>query len=134
MIQIKFKLRICAIRSKVELPILNVQGIIMKKTNLLSATLVLSSMMISGCQSLDNILTDTDLRQESSQDVVVNPVPRTQIKAETTSSKPKSSIPASPLSTPSRETKTQPTLVSPSTAQPTKGQNVVPNVAPSLGE
>lgn len=106
----------------------------MKKTNLLSATLVLSSMMISGCQSLDNILTDTDLRQESSQDVVVNPVPRTQIKAETTSSKPKSSIPASPLSTPSRETKTQPTLVSPSTAQPTKGQNVVPNVAPSLGE
>jgi hypothetical protein len=91
----------------------------------------LMGSLLSGCQSMENILSDSGMRQNSHQDVVVSPVPRTQVPQDQNAMASKrnsntSVIPSSP--------QTQQAERMPSQSKAANTQSVVPNVAPSLGE
>ncbi len=94
----------------------------------------LMGSLLCGCQSMENLLSDSGMRQDSRQDVVISPVPRTQVPQDqhamngaSTQNITRSVIPSSP----------QPQAAASVPSQSSKAansQSVVPNVAPSLGE
>ena len=105
------------------------------KKNLIAYFTLCSTIALTACQGVDDILTDTGMRQHSEQDVVVNPVPRTRIPKGQTYSEDKkddaeSAIPAAPTSSTSEVPAAQ-TTEKPANAN---SSNMVPNVAPSFGE
>lgn len=103
------------------------------KNKLIHGLTLFIVLFITACQSVDNFLTDSGMRQHSEQDMVVKPVPRIQIpevknndanfKSEKTSS-----IPSAPT-----PTKNDVNTVKPMPAK-SNSQDMVPNVAPSFGE
>lgn len=86
-------------------------------------------LLLAACQSVENVLSDSGLRQETRQNVVVNPVPRNTLQTQRTSVATKT-VDASGATS---EPKTQPAAKA--AVQDTSTQKgMVPNVAPSLGE
>ena len=93
----------------------------------------LMGSLLCGCQSMENLLSDSGMRQDSRQDVVVSPVPRTKVPQDPnamnnapTRNTTKSVIPSSP--------QTQAERMPSQSSKAANSQSVVPNVAPSLGE
>lgn len=92
--------------------------------------LITLPFLLTACQSVESFLSDSGVRQNTSTAVVVNKVPRTAVGDENVS---KSKGPAAPAAAPSAITSI-PGSTQAQTPAAANGQNVVPNVAPSLGE
>lgn len=102
----------------------------MKKQPLVRISM-LASVLLCGCQSMENLLTDSGMREQSQQDVVVNPVPRTQVpQAQEGASATAQQAPSKASSEP----QPQAAAKTPAQTQNNHTQSVIPNVAPSLGE
>jgi hypothetical protein len=102
----------------------------MKKKSLLLLSFSVP-FLLSACQSVENVLSDSGMRQDTQQNVVVNPVPRATLPAQKTRNTIKTTDSLGTTSTP----KTQPAAEAAAQQTPSqRGQVMVPNVAPSLGE
>ena len=117
----------------------------MKNNHLCLGLIGSSLLLLSACQNLENIFSDSGYGSGSSERVVVKPVPRTNIKsgtATTSTSRQETAgavvqttpgvngAPATITSSPQPQASPQGAVKRTSD----NGQAVVPNVAPSLGE